>query len=103
MKFDVVRAWKDATYRKSLSSEELATLPECPAGNLELTDADLEAVQGGWDQHEGCEREVHETNITAAFGNQACVSFAGNCTVRAGGSEPGLVTQIVTTLVNKLV
>jgi len=46
MKFDVVRAWKDAIHRKSLGSEELATLPECPADELELTDADLEAVQG---------------------------------------------------------
>ena len=83
MKFDVVRAWKDALYRKNLSSEELATLPACPAGDFELTDADLEAVQGGWEQQRECccEREEREqTNITAAFGNNACFSFAGACT-----------------------
>jgi len=85
MKFDVVRAWKDAMYRKSLSSEELATLPQCPAGELELTDADLDAVQGGWDEERECccDCEVRQTAITAVFGNQACASFAGNCTVSA--------------------
>jgi mersacidin/lichenicidin family type 2 lantibiotic len=47
MKFDVARAWKDAEYRQSLSEEELLSLPENPVGELELTDADLEAVYGG--------------------------------------------------------
>ena len=82
MKFDVVRAWKDEKYCKSLSSEELATLPVCPSGEFELTDVDLQAVQGGWDQQNECccERDECETDITAAFGNNACFSFAGACT-----------------------
>jgi mersacidin/lichenicidin family type 2 lantibiotic len=46
MNFDVVRAWKDATYRASLSAEEQALLPASPAGEFELSEADLEAVQG---------------------------------------------------------
>jgi mersacidin/lichenicidin family type 2 lantibiotic len=46
MKFDVVRAWKDESYRSSLSSEEQAMLPENPAGALELSDAELEAIHG---------------------------------------------------------
>ena len=46
MKFDIVRAWKDETYRASLSSEEQAMLPENPAGALELSDAELETVHG---------------------------------------------------------
>ncbi|TMC23701.1 MAG: mersacidin/lichenicidin family type 2 lantibiotic [Chloroflexi bacterium] len=89
MKFDVVRAWKDALYRKNLSSEELATLPACPAGDFELTDADLEAVQGGWEQQRECccEREECETNITAAFGNNACFSFAGACTQNTAAAQ----------------
>jgi len=28
----IIRAWKDPDYRKSLSPEELAVLPENPAG-----------------------------------------------------------------------
>ena len=49
MKIDIIRAWKDEGYRWSLSEEERHTLPENPVGELELTDADLEAVMGGWD------------------------------------------------------
>lgn len=53
MKFDVVRAWKDEAYRQSLSKEQLQTLPANPAGFLELTDDELETVQGGGHGHDG--------------------------------------------------
>ncbi|HTI15735.1 MAG TPA: mersacidin/lichenicidin family type 2 lantibiotic [Dictyobacter sp.] len=46
MKFDIVRAWKDATYRESLSAEEQAMLPANPAGEIELSDAELETIHG---------------------------------------------------------
>ncbi len=36
-KVDIVRAWKDATYRDSLSSEELASVPANPASSIELS------------------------------------------------------------------
>jgi len=45
MKFDVVRAWKDETYRQTLSDEQLEMLPANPAG--ELNDAEMAAVNGG--------------------------------------------------------
>ena len=41
---DIVRAWKDAEYRNSLSAEEQASLPANPA---EISDAQLERVAGG--------------------------------------------------------
>jgi mersacidin/lichenicidin family type 2 lantibiotic len=44
---DVVRAWKDEQYRMSLNETERASLPQNPAGMVELTDADLEGVAGG--------------------------------------------------------
>ncbi len=47
MEFDIVRAWKDASYRQSLSFEQQALLPENPVGEFELTEAELEAVSGG--------------------------------------------------------
>ena len=47
MKIDIVRAWKDEAYRQQLSSEEQALLPANPAGELELSDAELLAVHGG--------------------------------------------------------
>ena len=47
MKLDIVRAWKDESYRQSLSEEQLGLLPVNPAGELELSEADLEIVFGG--------------------------------------------------------
>ncbi|GCE07983.1 mersacidin/lichenicidin family type 2 lantibiotic [Dictyobacter aurantiacus] len=46
MNFDIAKAWKDAQYRETLTSEELAQLPQNPIGAIELTDAALSAVSG---------------------------------------------------------
>ena len=43
---DIVRAWKDAGYRRSLSAEQLQRLPGNPAGPAELTDDELKAAGG---------------------------------------------------------
>lgn len=43
----IIRAWKDAEYRESLSDTERAALPANPAGAVELTDGELEGVAGG--------------------------------------------------------
>src|SRR5258707_6038044 len=45
--FDIVRAWKDAEYRQSLSAEKKGLLPEHPAGSIELADEQLSQVGGG--------------------------------------------------------
>lgn len=44
---DIIRAWKDDEFRNSLSAEERALLPENPAGEVELTLSELEAVEAG--------------------------------------------------------
>ncbi len=44
---NIIRAWKDAEYRNSLSAAELAALPENPAGLVELPDEEMAAVAGG--------------------------------------------------------
>jgi mersacidin/lichenicidin family type 2 lantibiotic len=44
---NVVRAWKDEEYRRSLTEAERASLPENPAGFLELAETDLHEVAGG--------------------------------------------------------
>lgn len=46
MKIDIVRFWKDAAFRQSLSAQEQAQLPENPVGAIELTEADLISVIG---------------------------------------------------------
>jgi mersacidin/lichenicidin family type 2 lantibiotic len=42
----IIRAWEDPEYRRSLSAEERATLPENPVGQLELTEDELTEVMG---------------------------------------------------------
>lgn len=44
---DIVRAWKDEEYCNSLSDTQRASLPQNPAGVIELTDAQLSAAGGG--------------------------------------------------------
>jgi mersacidin/lichenicidin family type 2 lantibiotic len=42
----VIRAWKDAKYRRSLNADELASLPANPAGLVELSDDQLRSANG---------------------------------------------------------
>ena len=42
-----IRAWKDEDFRLSLGDAERASLPQNPAGPIELSDAELGAVGGG--------------------------------------------------------
>jgi mersacidin/lichenicidin family type 2 lantibiotic len=43
----IVKAWKDEKFRESLDAGDQALLPENPAGFIDLTDAELESVNGG--------------------------------------------------------
>jgi mersacidin/lichenicidin family type 2 lantibiotic len=47
MAIDITRAWKDPEYRKSLTPEELSSLPPNPAGTAALTDEELGKASGG--------------------------------------------------------
>lgn len=47
MKLDIVRTWKDESYRQELGEEGLNMLPFNPVGELELSDAQLESIYGG--------------------------------------------------------
>ena len=42
-----IQAWKDETFRLTLSGAEQAMLPESPAGTIELADTDLGDSAGG--------------------------------------------------------
>jgi len=46
-KEQIIRAWKDEAYRRSLSEAQRAQLPENPAGLIELSDVELEQASGG--------------------------------------------------------
>ncbi len=47
MKIDIKRAWTDPEYRATLSPEDVRGLPPNPAGEAELTEAELDAITGG--------------------------------------------------------
>lgn len=75
MKCDIVRAWKDEAYRLMLSQEQLGMLPANPAGELELTDADLDSI---------CGRGIGTDNLVGTWGSGEIVngrmySFALSC------------------------
>lgn len=59
MQLDIVRLWKNEEYRAGLSEEQLATLPESPIGEIELSDADLQMIQGG--QGNSCNSNGYNT------------------------------------------
>jgi mersacidin/lichenicidin family type 2 lantibiotic len=44
---DIIRVWKDAAYRQSLTAEQLEQVPPHPAGLSDLSDDVLKAVVGG--------------------------------------------------------
>lgn len=43
---NVIKAWKDPIYRASLSTKERESLPAHPAGNIELSDNELDSASG---------------------------------------------------------
>lgn len=43
----IIEAWRDEEYREGLDAETRSLLPANPAGELELSDAELAGVDGG--------------------------------------------------------
>lgn len=43
----IIESWRDEEYRESLNDETRSLLPESPAGEIELTEADLADIDGG--------------------------------------------------------
>jgi mersacidin/lichenicidin family type 2 lantibiotic len=63
----IIRAWEDPEYRKSLTADELAALPEHPAGAIELTDVELSEVLG-----------ADQSGNSVGCNTKTCVSTRGN-------------------------
>ena len=70
-KIDIVRAWRDEEYRNSLTAEELASLPENPAGLAYVSDSVLSSIAGGcgYKYSSGCGTPGGEVSTP----NQSCV------------------------------
>ncbi|MCP6760156.1 MAG: mersacidin/lichenicidin family type 2 lantibiotic [Fischerella sp. CENA71] len=67
---DIIRAWKDAEFRESLSEEQRSQLPKNPAGIDEIPDESLETIVGG----RGC------GGGTGCGTGGNCTCCGGNCT-----------------------
>ena len=74
---DIVRAWKDETYHRGLSTEERAMLPANPAGEIELTDAQLAAVYGASDS-DGASNDKEGLNDIDQSVHQKAAATYGN-------------------------
>lgn len=84
---NVVQAWKNNAYRQSLSVEEQAMLPANPAGEVELTDVELEAVYGACNHHNDhpnkVKLDVDQKAIASFSGGVAIVNSTVTCTATA--------------------
>jgi len=78
---DIIRAWKDEEYRRSLSAETQALVPPHPAGQIELTDAELKDVDGGTTAWYVC------TGAVCAATANLCQSIlaGGSCAIQTTG------------------
>jgi mersacidin/lichenicidin family type 2 lantibiotic len=83
---DIIRAWKDEEFRNSLSEEQRSQFPENPAGIIELSDADMESVAGGWGSYLACGGGVKISQ------NGCNNSFQGNCNHNSAGNCGGGVS-----------
>ena len=63
----IIRAWQDPEYRKSLSPEEQALLPENPVGQIELSEAELTEVMG-----------AVQSGNSVGCNTKTCVTTRGN-------------------------
>lgn len=64
VKIDIVRAWKDPTYHKSLTPLEIMSLPPNPAGDKEMLTEELVMIVRSWVQFLGCDTGGYTDNAT---------------------------------------
>lgn len=68
---DIVRAWRNPRYMRSLSAEQLQRLPGNPAGPSDLTADEVKAAAGLWSEEAG----IITTNFACTmytYGYKAC-------------------------------
>jgi mersacidin/lichenicidin family type 2 lantibiotic len=65
----IVRAWREPDFWDALAADERASVPENPAGLVELFDAQLEKIVGGF---HGSTHAGTQCNSTAISACQTC-------------------------------
>lgn len=81
-KEQIIRAWKDETYRTSLTVRQLAELPHNPAGVVELSGEELGSAAGGY--------IVETTERLVSYGccRTGAPAFFLSCNIFCGPSNP---------------
>jgi mersacidin/lichenicidin family type 2 lantibiotic len=74
VKIDIVRAWKDPKYRKSLTPLEIMSLPPNPAGDKEMLTEELVMIVRSWDQFLECDSGPYTDHVT--YWSCHCLPFA---------------------------
>ena len=91
---EITRAWKDQSFRDSLTDEQKAQLPENPVGAVELGDSELERIAGGTFARLSVVKGIKPTWRTAVAMAGPTTRASCRCTVtmglRPGGSGPSL-------------
>lgn len=79
----IINAWRDEEYRESLDDEQRAALPESPVGPIDLSEDELEEVDGG----SNTVVLTIATEILTHASFQYCESIAhgGSCAVGTDG------------------
>jgi mersacidin/lichenicidin family type 2 lantibiotic len=72
---DLVRAWKDPRYRKSLTPLEIMSLPPNPAGDKEILTEDLQMIVRSWVQFLGGECDSGPYTDHATYWSCNCDVF----------------------------
>jgi mersacidin/lichenicidin family type 2 lantibiotic len=71
---DIIRAWKDSSFRASLNEEQRALLPANPIGEM-LSEEQLQAITGGLKDQ--CSTDTSGCSCT---GNEGCmITIASEC------------------------
>lgn len=78
---DIVRAWTDESYRRSLQPADLASLPGHPVGEIELLDVDLVTICGGMGRFGRLEGAEHFSLVCSAdcLKSSYCFTFGPCC------------------------
>ena len=78
---DVIRAWRDEKYYRSLNAEQRQALPDHPAGLMDLSDDDIRQVFGGsGSSNTDCSKPLIGCSAGAAcnpsYSTTACNTYA---------------------------
>ena len=75
---NIVRAWKDETDGQGLPVEDQNMLSANLAGEIDLTDEELEAVYGAWDE------DISNTNTDTATSYSTSSATGGTAAASTG-------------------